>query len=83
MVALCACGEPDAIPTEDLILRQLAAGNATPLSTHALKERAEAWRPWRGYAAWHLWAQAEENSSRESLAIAARSTRAPAVVCSD
>jgi AraC family transcriptional regulator, regulatory protein of adaptative response / DNA-3-methyladenine glycosylase II len=83
MVALCACGEPDAIPTEDLILRQLAAGNATPLSTHALKERAEAWRPWRGYAAWHLWAQAEENSSRESLAIAARSTRAHAVVCSD
>jgi len=83
IVALRACGEPDAIPTEDLILQQLAAGNATPLSAHALKDRAEAWRPWRGYAACHLWAQAEENSSSEGSVIAARSPRAHALVCSD
>jgi AraC family transcriptional regulator of adaptative response / DNA-3-methyladenine glycosylase II len=39
-VALRGWGEPDAFPIAD----------------RALQERAEAWRPWRGYAALHLWA---------------------------
>jgi AraC family transcriptional regulator of adaptative response / DNA-3-methyladenine glycosylase II len=83
VVALRAGGEPDAFPTQDLILRCQAADKTGPLSAGALEERAQAWRPWRGYAACQLWAEAEKSSSCDELAIAARSTRAHALVCSD
>jgi hypothetical protein len=48
-VALRAPCEPDAFPVSDLVLRRAAAMNGT--SVHVLEERAEAWRPWRDYAA--------------------------------
>ena len=48
-VAMRAVGEPDAFPADDLGLKQAAP--------HVeLRTRAEAWRPWRAYAAPHLWA---------------------------
>jgi AraC family transcriptional regulator of adaptative response / DNA-3-methyladenine glycosylase II len=50
-VAMRALGEPDAFPSSDLGLRY-AAGLDSP---RALQERAEAWRPWRSYAAMYLW----------------------------
>jgi len=50
-IALRAVGEPDAFPAADLGLRK-AAGN---VSTRALEDMAERWRPWRGYAALLLW----------------------------
>jgi AraC family transcriptional regulator of adaptative response / DNA-3-methyladenine glycosylase II len=50
-VALRALGEPDAFPASDLWLRR-AAGCT---SERALLARAEAWRPWRSYAALQLW----------------------------
>ena len=50
-VALRALGEPDAFPASDLWLRR-AAGCA---SERELLARAEAWRPWRSYAALQLW----------------------------
>jgi AraC family transcriptional regulator, regulatory protein of adaptative response / DNA-3-methyladenine glycosylase II len=53
-VALRALGEPDAFPASDSDLRRLA-GAERPLSKLELNIRAEAWRPWRGYAAMHLW----------------------------
>ena len=55
-VALRALGEPDAFPYGDWVLRRVAAppGSAM-LSAHELEERARRWRPWRGYAAVHLW----------------------------
>ena len=56
-VALRALGEPDAFPSGDLVLRRVAGG-ASPLSPRALAARAEAWRPWRGYAVFYLWAEA-------------------------
>jgi len=49
-IAMRALGEPDAIPIGDLGLRQ-----ALGLSPKALAARAEAWRPWRAYAAMYLW----------------------------
>jgi AraC family transcriptional regulator of adaptative response / DNA-3-methyladenine glycosylase II len=58
-VALRALGEPDAFPSGDPLLRRIAGADGTPLSRRALEERAEAWRPWRGYAALHLWCAAE------------------------
>ncbi len=55
-VALRGLLEPDAFPAGDLGLRKaLAAKGAEPISEAALLARAERWRPWRGYAAIHLW----------------------------
>jgi AraC family transcriptional regulator, regulatory protein of adaptative response / DNA-3-methyladenine glycosylase II len=50
-VAMRALGEPDAFPSSDLgLLRAMALGNSRDLEL-----RAEAWRPWRAYAAMYLW----------------------------
>ena len=56
-VALRGLLEPDAFPAGDLGLRKALAprGSRVPLSEAALLARAERWRPWRGYAAIHLW----------------------------
>jgi len=63
-IALRALGAPDAFPAGDLGLRRaLAVGGALPTPA-ALLRRAEAWRPWRGYAAIHLWIA---NTSQFSL----------------
>ena len=61
-VALRAVGEPDAFPAGDIVLRR-AAGGSLPLTSRALELRAEAWRPWRGYAALHLWSAAADSAS--------------------
>jgi AraC family transcriptional regulator of adaptative response / DNA-3-methyladenine glycosylase II len=57
-VALRALGEPDAFPSTDLTLRREAQGGDSALTSRGLEARAEVWRPWRGYAAFHLWAAA-------------------------
>jgi AraC family transcriptional regulator of adaptative response / DNA-3-methyladenine glycosylase II len=54
-VALRALGEPDAFPAADIVLRRMVAAGGPPLTARALEARAEAWRPWRGYAVLHLW----------------------------
>lgn len=56
-VALRALAEPDAMPGADLVLRRAAAPRSQALDGRRLIERAEAWRPWRGYAAMHLWCE--------------------------
>ena len=57
-VAMRALGEPDAFPAGDLGLRKaLARGGRLPAAS-ALRKRAEAWRPWRAYAAMLLWRRA-------------------------
>jgi AraC family transcriptional regulator, regulatory protein of adaptative response / DNA-3-methyladenine glycosylase II len=55
-VALRGLGEPDAFPFGDLQLRRLASFGDKPLTALALEARAECWRPFRGYAVFHLWA---------------------------
>jgi AraC family transcriptional regulator, regulatory protein of adaptative response / DNA-3-methyladenine glycosylase II len=50
-VSMRALNDPDAFPTADLVLLR-AAGARTARELHAL---AEHWRPWRAYAALHLW----------------------------
>jgi len=54
-VALRALGDPDAFPSGDLGLQKAAAPQAEKLSAKKLETLAEGWRPWRGYAALHLW----------------------------
>jgi AraC family transcriptional regulator of adaptative response / DNA-3-methyladenine glycosylase II len=59
-IALRALSHPDAFPAEDLILRRAAAAPGETLTARALRARAEAWRPWRGYAVMHLWRSTSE-----------------------
>ena len=46
-IAMRAFREPDAFPASDLGLIRTAGRDVA--------KRAEAWRPWRAYAAMHLW----------------------------
>lgn len=61
-VAMRALGEPDAFPATDLgLLRAMAIGNSRELEL-----RAEAWRPWRAYAAMYLWSIHSQSPHRET-----------------
>jgi AraC family transcriptional regulator, regulatory protein of adaptative response / DNA-3-methyladenine glycosylase II len=64
-IALRALGEPDAFLAADLVVRRMAAGEAGALTVKELQRRAEAWRPWRGYAVMHLWCAAGDRKSGE------------------
>jgi AraC family transcriptional regulator of adaptative response / DNA-3-methyladenine glycosylase II len=59
-VAMRALGEPDAFPSSDLGLLR-GAGLASP---RELELRAEAWRPWRAYAAMYLWSAADPGKTQ-------------------
>jgi len=51
LVAMRVLGAPDAFPAGDLgVMRALGTGSA-----QEAEARAESWRPWRAYAAMHLW----------------------------
>lgn len=54
-MALRALGHPDAFPAEDLVLQRAVPVDGSRLGAKALAARAQAWRPWRGYAVIHLW----------------------------
>jgi AraC family transcriptional regulator of adaptative response / DNA-3-methyladenine glycosylase II len=54
-IAMRALGDPDAFPATDLVLQRALAGTTT--------ERTDAWRPWRAYAAMHLWNLTTEEST--------------------
>ena len=58
-VAMRAMGEPDAFPSSDLGLRRACGGE----TARALEARAEAWRPFRAYAAMHLWMSDSEHET--------------------
>ena len=54
-IAMRALGEPDAFPASDLGLRRALASRGVAPSARELERIAEAWRPWRAYAAIALW----------------------------
>ena len=51
-IAMRALGDPDAFPATDLVLKRALAD--------APADRSESWRPWRAYAAMHLWSSTPE-----------------------
>ena len=58
-IALRQLREPDAFPAADVgLMRALEDAYGQRPSAPELLERAQAWRPWRAYAAQHLWAGA-------------------------
>jgi AraC family transcriptional regulator of adaptative response / DNA-3-methyladenine glycosylase II len=63
-IAMRQLREPDAFPTGDIgLMRALAGPEGQRPTAAALQARAEAWRPWRAYAALHLWT-AEQDPRR-------------------
>lgn len=59
-IAIRACREPDGFPASDAgLLRGTADKNGQRPTPVDLTARAEAWRPYRAYAAHHIWAQDE------------------------
>jgi AraC family transcriptional regulator, regulatory protein of adaptative response / DNA-3-methyladenine glycosylase II len=58
-IALRQLREPDAFPHGDVaLIRALAAREGLRRSSSELLQRADVWRPWRAYAAQHLWSAA-------------------------
>jgi AraC family transcriptional regulator of adaptative response / DNA-3-methyladenine glycosylase II len=55
-IAMRALREPDAFPAADIgLMRALAQPGGVRPNAVAVLARADAWRPWRAYAAQHLW----------------------------
>ena len=56
-IAMRQLREPDAFPAADIgLMRAMADCDGVRPTARALLARAEGWRPWRAYAAQHLWA---------------------------
>ena len=56
-IAMRELREPDAFPAADIgLMRALADADGNRPTPRELLARAESWRPWRAYAALHLWA---------------------------
>jgi len=66
-IAMRELREPDAFPAADIgLLRAMAGADGYRPTPTALLARAERWRPWRAYAALHLWAsEAKPSTDRE------------------
>ncbi|PYU29371.1 MAG: 3-methyladenine DNA glycosylase 2, partial [Acidobacteria bacterium] len=56
-IAMRALREMDAFPASDIaLLRGAGIMDGARATSASLLRRAESWRPWRAYAAQHLWA---------------------------
>jgi len=55
-VAMRALKDPDAFPASDLGLRRAVSSDGDLVSSKEVEDQSKAWRPWRAYAAMHLWA---------------------------
>lgn len=70
-IAMRALREPDAFPAGDVALQRAMADAAGRPGAAALLARAEAWRPWRAYAALHLWTGSPPSALEAADALAA------------
>ncbi len=65
-IAMRALREPDAFPAADIgLLRAMTGRDRVRPTPAALLARAERWRPWRAYAAQHLWSHGGEIADSE------------------
>lgn len=69
--AMRALSDPDAFPGADLVLLR-AAGASTPRDLLGFAER---WRPWRAYAALHLWQGANDGNLHHLLHLDGKPSR--------
>lgn len=61
-IAMRAARDADAFPASDVGLQRALQSERGRPTARELSATAEAWRPWRAYAALHLWAADQENS---------------------
>jgi AraC family transcriptional regulator of adaptative response / DNA-3-methyladenine glycosylase II len=54
-LAMRLLGDPDELLAADLAVRRGAEALGLPSEVDGLRKRAENWKPWRSYAATHLW----------------------------
>jgi AraC family transcriptional regulator of adaptative response / DNA-3-methyladenine glycosylase II len=54
-LAMRGLAHADAFPAADVVLRKAVARDSAPVTTKALEEMSQAWRPYRAYAVLHLW----------------------------
>lgn len=54
-LAMRGLAHADAFPAGDIVLRKAVARDGKPVTTRALEEMSQAWRPYRAYAVLHLW----------------------------
>ncbi|MEO1402257.1 MAG: Ada metal-binding domain-containing protein [Cyanobacteria bacterium J06635_1] len=59
-IAMRALQAPDAFPPGDVALLRGVAALGEPMNKTQLLHRADNWRPWRAYAAMHLWAASSQ-----------------------
>jgi len=64
-VAMRALGDPDAFPATDLGVRKALARLGHRDDRRSVEVLAGGWRPWRSYAAQHLWACLEDAPAGE------------------
>jgi AraC family transcriptional regulator of adaptative response / DNA-3-methyladenine glycosylase II len=65
-IAMRELREPDAFPAADIgLMRALADETGKRPNPAELAARAEAWRPWRAYAALHLWSSEGQSQPKE------------------
>lgn len=69
IVAMRALREPDAFPAGDLAVRRALGRVGAPVDEAEALARAEAWRPWRAYAAQHLWALDAAARARDRIPV--------------
>jgi len=66
-IALRALRETDAFPAADVgLLRGAGHVDGTEFTAARLLARSESWRPWRAYAAQHLWAASAKDANARS-----------------
>ncbi len=71
-IAMRELREPDAFPAADVgLMRALEDETGRRPTPVELLARAEAWRPWRAYAAQHLWASYTPHQDRPPAAVKA------------
>lgn len=80
-IAMRELREPDAFPPGDVGLRRALTGpDGRPPTVADILSRAERWRPWRAYAAQHLWsadAGGQETAVASGRASSIRNSRRP------
>lgn len=64
-IAMRILREPDAFPAQDVALLRYCSAAFAAKNHNEVLRRAEQWRPWRAYAAIHLWAAEADRTRKE------------------
>jgi len=74
-IALRGFGEADAFPAADIGLLKAPLWGSDGMTARELLRRSEKWRPWRAYAAVHIWHNYTDLSAQAKVAISAQAPR--------